>query len=183
MRGALEDHEATALGPDGKLDLRVSKSGQDVVVRGHLRADLVAPCSRCLEPATIHVDKEISVLAVPAADLPPPPKGSASATHGADASGKGAGGKGKSRGKDDEDDDRTLDPDAPEVLPFSGDVVVLDGVVRDELILETPMTPLCSETCPGMSTGPVEEPADKADGIDPRLLPLLRLRGAAKPSA
>ncbi len=31
---------------------------------------------------------------------------------------------------------------------------VLDDLVRDELVLEIPMIPLCSEACPGMSPRP-----------------------------
>ncbi len=72
---------------------------------------------------------------------------------------------------------------------------MLDDVVRDELILETPIFPLCSEDCPGMSAalGPSYEAHTQAsrttsrnlngDGaagpsadVDPRLLPLLRLK-------
>jgi uncharacterized protein len=64
-------------------------------------------------------------------------------------------------------------------------VVFLDDVVRDELILETPIFPLCSEDCPGMSAVAEarDEPGNQAvqgggteASIDPRLLPLLRLR-------
>jgi uncharacterized protein len=63
---------------------------------------------------------------------------------------------------------------------FTGHEVVLDELVREHLLLECPMQPLCSETCPGI---PIPErlrgkPEDfGGDGtIDPRLMPLKQLR-------
>src|ERR1700733_14790606 len=56
MRAALEEHEATAGGADGKLDVRASKSGTDVVGRGTLQAALSVPCARCLEPVVVEID-------------------------------------------------------------------------------------------------------------------------------
>ena len=62
--------------------------------------------------------------------------------------------------------------------------MVLDDFVRDEILLETPMIPLCSESCPGMSPSPGTD-ADKANAsaektVDPRLLPLLRWKTQKK---
>src|SRR5439155_22122986 len=65
MRGALEDHEATAAGPDGELDLRVSKTGNDVVGHGSLKAELTVPCARCLAPVILKIDQPLSALLVP----------------------------------------------------------------------------------------------------------------------
>jgi uncharacterized protein len=63
---------------------------------------------------------------------------------------------------------------------FSGNEVVLDDLVREHLLLECPMQPLCSSDCPGI---PIPErlrgrPEDFGgkDRIDPRLLPLEQLR-------
>lgn len=143
VRGALEGHEATTAGSDGALVVRASKSGHDVVVHGTLDAELRVPCARCLEPAQLAIHTEISVLYVPASRL----KGNA-------------------------DGERELTDEEADTLPFEGETVVLDDLVRDELLLEIPMIPLCSEACPGMSPGPV--PAKGAEKpIDPRLAPLL----------
>jgi uncharacterized protein len=144
VRGALEGHEATSAGADGTLAVRASKSGHDVVVHGTLDASLTVPCARCLEPAKLTVHAELGVLFVPASRL-----GS-------------AGGN-----------ERELSQEEADTLPFDGEKVVLDDLVRDELVLEIPMIPLCSEDCPGMSPTPDHEasPADKP--IDPRLKPLL----------
>jgi uncharacterized protein len=146
IRGALEGTEVAQGGSDGELDLRLSKSGNDVVVRGRLTAELSVPCARCLEPASIVVDEALSALAVPAADMAP-------------------------KASDDANDPPERDA---EMIPYDGETVVLDDLVRDELLLAVPMIPLCSEACPGISPAISSESAEPA--IDPRLRPLLQLK-------
>ena len=157
LRGVLEGTSVDASERDGELDVRLSKSGNDVVVRGSLAADLVVPCSRCLEPATIPVREEVSVLAVPSTAAP------------------------HSRGdaKDDDEDEDLDDSGEADIIPYDGDVLVLDELVRDELLLGIPMIPLCSEACPGIrpERAPSSDvPGSPEDTIDPRLRPLLRLK-------
>jgi uncharacterized protein len=142
VRGILEGHEATSSGKDGKLAVRASKSGHDVVVHGTLDAHVSVPCARCLEPTEIAVHSDISVLYVPGSKAP-----------------GGHDGEGE------------LSDEEADTLPFEGETVALDDLVRDELLLEIPMIPLCSEDCPGMSPAPGQGPGDKP--IDPRLAPLL----------
>ena len=72
LRGVLEGTAVTAPDKDGELDVRLSKSGADVVIRGTLTADLVVPCSRCLEPAAIPVREEISILVHAGLFIPSP---------------------------------------------------------------------------------------------------------------
>jgi len=157
IRGAFEG-EANAVRPgenDGKLDLRVSKSGTDVVVHGRLVAELETDCARCLGPAKIAVDETLSVLMVPASSVQKDPGG------------------------DDDEADRPAEE--ADVLPYDGETVVLDDLVRDELLLAIPMIPLCSEACPGMSPplgSQKEETAPR--GVDPRLAPLLDIQLAGK---
>jgi len=153
IRGALEDSEATAAGPDGELTVRASKSGNDVVVSGRLRAELEAPCARCLQPAAVHVDQPLNVLVVPEKKLKTPKEAEHDVTE-----------------------------EEADTVHYDGETVVLDSVVRDELVLEMPMIPLCREDCPGMSPsargGEAEGPAAKP--LDPRLAPLLRLKNLKK---
>lgn len=146
--GALEDHEAKPIEKNGVLDIRASKSGHDVVVHGTLDMTLTAPCARCLEPATLPIHSDISVLYVPSANL-----------------------KAEAEGEE------VTDAEA-DTFPFDGDEIVLDDLVRDELVLGVPMIPLCSESCTGMSPAPVQESGDKP--VDPRLAPLLAF-SAKKP--
>jgi CheY-like chemotaxis protein len=56
-------------------------------------------------------------------------------------------------------------PEEADTLPFDGETVVLDDLVKDELLLEIPMIPLCSETCPGMGTPPGTEDKAEEKGI------------------
>ena len=150
IRGALEGHEATAAGSDGRLSLRASKSGNDVVLHGQLTADLELPCARCLQPVTVHVDQPFSVLAVPAKALKSP-----------------------------DVEEYEFGADEADVMPYDGETVVLDDAVRDELVLELPMIPLCREDCPGMSP-PSGNKEEERKALDPRLAPLLRLKNLKK---
>ena len=149
VRGALEGTDATAAGPDGKLAVRISKSGHDVVVRGQLDIELKTQCARCLKDVTIHLEHPLTALMVPASEM-----------------------RGGRAGEEVE-----LSADDLDVVPYSGETISLDEVVRDELVLEVPIVPLCSEDCPGISPPPAPEgEATGEAAIDPRLLPLLRLK-------
>ena len=122
-----------------------------MVVRGTLEAHVTAPCSRCLEPAPVIVKETISALAVPATTTRESPGG-----------------------KDDDD----LSPEQADMIAYDGETLVLDDLVRDELLLGIPMIPLCSEACPGIQPQLASEQpvAAAVDRIDPRLQPLLRLK-------
>jgi len=147
LRGALEGTEIGVAERDGELDLRLSRSGTDVVVRGTLAAELLVPCSRCLERVVVPVREELSILAVPSPEA--------------------------RRAHADEDEVEFAAEDA-DMIAYDGDAVVLDDLVRDELLLGIPMIPLCSEGCPGIR--PEQSEGDPVAGIDPRLLPLLSLK-------
>jgi uncharacterized protein len=151
IRGVLEGEQASAAASDGVLDVRISKSGDNIVVHGTLKAELTAPCARCLESANVSVDQPIAVLYSPASSIPGGPS----------------------------DEEHELTSAEADILPYEGDTLVLDDLVRDELLLEIPMIPLCSEDCPGMSPPPENAvqagPTDEKP-IDPRLAPLLRFK-------
>jgi uncharacterized protein len=136
--------------PEARLDLRAHKQGADVVLRGRVRAHLVAECSRCLAPAPVAVDIEIGSLLTARGDgLRPEP------------------------------DELDLTPEDLDREFFSGETIVLDDMIREHLLLEVPIKPLCAENCPGIEVPPaVAGPADlRAGGVDPRLAPLLKLVG------
>jgi uncharacterized protein len=153
LRGALEGTDIGASERDGELELRLSKSGTDVVLRGSLSAELVVPCSRCLEPSVVPVREALSALAVPGRPV-----------------------RKEKDGDDPEDEGEVLEE--ADVINYDGETIVLDDLVRDELLLGVPMIPLCSEACAGISAGRLSGPDPGAEdaGIDPRLRPLLRLK-------
>jgi uncharacterized protein len=189
IRGVLEDHEATSSGQDGLLDVRASRSGNDIVVHGTLKASLVVPCARCLDPVPLEIDEQLSLLFVPGKVTPPP---AAKKSESGDGHGVSPAKKGKPKSKKADVEEYELGAEDADTLPYDGEVVILDDVVRDEMILETPIFPLCREDCPGISPPPAK-PSEAVDGssaepqgeakagrdadIDPRLLPLLGLRG------
>jgi uncharacterized protein len=140
MRGALEGTEVQPAGGDGALDVRVSKSGTDVVLRGKLSADLIVPCARCLEPARVAVKEDLSALAVPRSKMRQEARGPHPA-------------RGEARPAREETDEEESPPDA-DMIAYDGETLVLDDLVRDELLLAVPMIPLCSEACPGISRPP-----------------------------
>ncbi|HEX4514919.1 MAG TPA: DUF177 domain-containing protein [Polyangiaceae bacterium] len=145
LKTALGDSDATAQG-DGAIDVRISKSGSDVVVHGKAKADVQVPCARCLEPVKVTLHPEISVLMVPASKIK-------------------------------HEREHEMASSEADVLPYDGDNVVLDDLVRDDLLLEIPMIPLCSEDCPGIAS---PHPKEESKPVDPRLAPLLRLKKEKK---
>ncbi|MCC6645737.1 MAG: DUF177 domain-containing protein [Polyangiaceae bacterium] len=156
---ALDGCDVTPTGP-GRVEVRFSRSGDDVVVRGRITQPLTAPCARCLGPATIDVDTELSLLLVPA------------------ASQKAAYARGRSGPPDDPRREETSPADA-DLDVYEGDHVALDGFVREAILLEVPPFPLCSASCPGIGAPP-EAPVTTAGDIDPRLQPLLALSARLK---
>ncbi|MEO8801660.1 MAG: DUF177 domain-containing protein [Polyangiaceae bacterium] len=177
LRGILEGTELKAGTEDGTIEVRASKSGTDVIVHGHLKAEVVTACARCLGDAKVVVDGPLSVLMVPgkkgvktgpkAVSTKAEPKKSADKAEKTEK-------KKKSRAADEEE--LEFSPDEADVAPYDGDTVVLDDVVKDEILLEIPMIPLCSEDCQGISRPAESLPAvEEENRIDPRLLPLLEL--------
>ncbi len=144
--------------PDGSLQLTAHKQGADVVVRGRLDAALLVDCSRCLEPAHLAVQTEVvSLLTARGRVLRPEP------------------------------DEVELTPEDLDREFFTGDRIVLDDIVREHLLLEVPIKPLCSESCTGIPVpadvaGPSDLRAVGDEGLDPRLAPLLKLVGKNPPT-
>jgi uncharacterized protein len=72
-----------------------------------------------------------------------------------------------------------LDSEDLDRAQFAGHEVVLDELVREHLLLECPMQPLCAPGCKGIQIPEKVRPPAEAFGegrIDPRLSPLEQLR-------
>ncbi len=151
LRTALEDHEANTTGDNGAFVLRASKSGDDVVVSGHLEVPLRIPCARCLKEYDFVVSKHIAALAVPKSSL------------------------------DEHLGEYEFTAEDADTIPYAGEFLVLDELVHDELVLESPMIPLCSEDCPGIHSAPQSDDVvmDESN-VDPRLAPLLKWKATGK---
>jgi uncharacterized protein len=139
---------------EGEVSVWAEKSGEDVLVRGRVRVRLLAECARCLGDAPVAVDASLTALYTA-----------------------------RSGGLRPAADKEEFGLDEVDREFYTGEHVVLDALVREHVLLEVPMKPLCSEHCTGIEVpasvrGPAEIGGVRApDGLqmDPRLAPLLGL--------
>jgi uncharacterized protein len=150
------DLRADESAPEGVVKVFAQRSGADVLVTGAIDTRILADCVRCLEDAPVVVHSEIgSLFTARGEDYRPPA---------------------------DEDE---LTPEELAREHFTGDDIALDELVREQIILEVPMQPLCREDCPGIEVpAHVRPPADfgetrqkDEDGVDPRFAALRTLAG------
>jgi uncharacterized protein len=169
----LADAALTAKAP-GRITGRLSRSGNEIVVRARVRTNLTTPCARCLEPAAVDVDTELSLMLRPAAPAPPAAKSKAKDAEKAKAAEK-AKKPSKSEPKLVEYEFTSAEADTD---AFDGETVVLDPFVREAILLEAPNFPLCSEGCPGIRPAAAAPSKDGAAHVDPRLAPLAAMMTA-----
>lgn len=169
----------------GLIEVHVQKNGTEYLVEGRVRANLITECGRCLGVAKVPVDTRFATLYHRAAG------GHGASHHGAgrhaaahkDAVLKDGAGHAPIAEADD-----ALDADDEVVREeFSGHEIVLDNLIREYLVLETPMQPLCSDACTGIAVPKHVRPPEEVFGssaskVDPRLAPLLRLRDKVPPN-
>jgi uncharacterized protein len=175
----------------GQLQIRLSMSGRDVVVRGRLKVPFGVPCARCLKPVRLLVDSEVGLLLMPGrstrptgAAIPRPKRGQPSAA--ADKTPvprhpKHASQPGFAKGRWARDGDKDVyefSQEEADIDTYDGDEVVLDDYLREMILLESPIFPLCSEECPGIRAIPehAQPPDAEPAKVDPRLQPLLKLK-------
>jgi uncharacterized protein len=154
--------QADPSAPAGSLRVHAQKNGSEYLVEGHLQAALVTECGRCLGVAKLPVDTRFASMF-------------------SRASGQPAHGAGEELEADDEDNEDVSREE------FSGHAIVLDELIREYLVLEVPMQPLCSPECQGIAVPKHVRPPEDVFGsgdakVDPRLAPLLRLRDKIPPN-
>jgi uncharacterized protein len=157
-----ESDTVLAAPKDGKVDLRLTPAGGDnFLVQGNVKATVETTCGRCLGPAQVPVDTEVTLLLVPSeAAAAKQPKG---------------------RRSKDSEGEFEFDRDEADVATYDGETVILDDLVREAIVLELPISALCSEDCAGMASDPaVAKELEKAR-IDPRLQKLAALRDKLPP--
>ena len=164
----LKDAELTGIAP-GHFQGRLSRSGEQIVVRGRVRADLSTSCARCLQPASIHVDTELSLLLAPDKDKDKNKEGPGHAS-----GGRRANGSAQSTQAAHKEVEYEFSAGEADLDTYDGETVVLDPFLREAILLEIPNFPLCSDACPGIRPA-AEEPAPEPL-VDPRLAPLGALR-------
>ena len=167
----LAEAEASAT-KAGDLRGRISRSGKaDMVVRCRVLASLELPCARCLDPTAVDVDTELSLLLKPRPTAagkgsPSSPSTSGRAKGAAEKpAAKGAGkqvaaGKAGSarekpmpkrstRASGSSSAEYEFTAEEADMDEYDGERVVLDGFVREAILLELPSFPLCRESCDG----------------------------------
>ena len=133
------------------VDLVLSLSAVLVRIRGRVSAAIKLTCCRCLKPILKSVDKEFNL------EYSPDPL------------------------VENEGDEFELDYDDLVVGFYRNDQLDLSAVVGEQIVLETPMNPICSESCQGLCD---QCGVDLNEGecrcvretIDPRLAPLAALK-------
>lgn len=122
------DHEPIgvpllAIPGDGEifLDLRLEAVEQGVLATGSVSSEAIGECTRCLEPVTFDIDEHFQELFHYQVDYRQKPKAK---------------------------EVEVLDED--EIQEMVGDFINLDAPIRDALILNLPVNPLCSEDCEGL---------------------------------
>jgi uncharacterized protein len=151
LASALAETELSPGERAGRLTVHAQRNGADVLVQGHVEAELATTCARCLADVPLEVDLALTALFSPEQTRP--------------------------RGS--EDIDVQLDEVNRDY--YSGGEVVLDSMVREYLLLEAPMKTLCSESCEGIAIPEHVRPPDDVFGDsapDSRFAPLLRLKEA-----
>ena len=146
--------------PDGEaieIDLRVAAVSEGILASAAVRATAIGECTRCLDRIELELDEQFHELYIYERD----PRAK----------------KGKHR-----QEKEIIVEDEDEVLMVEEDRIDLEPPIRDALILNLPVNPLCSEDCLGLcSTCGVkwaDLPQDHAhEQIDIRWAGLEKLKG------
>jgi uncharacterized protein len=149
LASALADTELGPGADDGRLQVHAQRNGMDVLVQGQITARLAATCARCLSDVDLDVDLVMTALFSPKHMRP----------------------------DDSEEVDVRLDEMNRDY--YGGRVIELDSMVREYLLLETPMKPLCSDACEGIAVPEHLRPPSEVFGDaapDARFAPLLKLK-------
>ncbi|MGD8317242.1 MAG: DUF177 domain-containing protein [Myxococcales bacterium] len=152
LASALADTELRPASGEGRLSVHAQRNGPDVLIQGRIEARLLATCARCLGDAPLNVDLALAALFSPEHTRP-------------------------------HDGEDPVDVRLDEVNRdyYGGREIVLDPMIREYLLLEAPMKPLCSETCEGISVPAHLRPPEAVFGAsapDARFAPLLKLKEA-----
>ena len=139
-----------------ECDVRLELVIEGVLVSGTARVQLTGECSRCLDPISDELEVDLQELY-----LYPE----------TDARGRVV------AGNDDEDDEQRH---------VVGDHLDLEPVLRDAVVLDLPLAPVCRDDCPGLcpecGVRLADEPEHRHDVIDPRWAALGGLVGADAPT-
>jgi uncharacterized protein len=185
LRRVFDGTEAT-VDTSGKLAIDASVTSRQVVVKGHAVANVTMPCARTLDPVSIDLSAEVSLVLRPAATSPEmhaTTVGSATKRNSSSNPAKKAAELPKR--KPAHWPERELPEDEAAEDVYQGELIELDGFVREFLLLELPLMPLRSdlrfEERPAIPRSPeVANGAANPPPLDPRLRPLAEIASRLK---
>jgi uncharacterized protein len=141
------------------VEARLERTGRRVRFRAESRAEVTAPCSRCLAPTAVSVPVEVDLSLVPVDEK--------------DEEGHGDGRAAEDGGEG------SFSPEQVDEERYSGKVIDLDPLVREQLLLALPPYPVCREGCKGLCPACGQNLNEKEGGCD-RSVPDPRWAGLAK---
>lgn len=112
------------------VDVRLEKVERRVLVKASARAELAAECSRCLTPVTADVPVEFVLTMVPADEYQDEGGAAEDRSHHPVAG--------------------SFDAKAAEEDVYTGKVIDLDPVLREQVLLALPGYPVCQDGCKGL---------------------------------
>jgi uncharacterized protein len=140
-----------------EVELRITSVDEGVLATGEITAVATGECGRCLDPITWPIDEAFTELFY------------------YETAASRAAEKGKKRAKSisKREEKKDIDLEVDELTFMIGDEIDLELPIRDAVILNLPVNPLCSDECPGLCQGCGEKwinlPADHAHNPeDPR---------------
>ncbi len=96
------------------------KSGEDILINGHIQAELKVACHRCLEPFEMNIESDLDLFFQPLTS------------------------------KEEKEDLEDVSSEELEILHYQDNQINLSEEVRDTIILEMPMRLLCQKDCQGL---------------------------------
>jgi uncharacterized protein len=191
LKHAFAETEATPTG-EGELDVELTRTGRDVMVRGRAQAAVSMTDARTLEPFPIELAAEIFLLLSQAPD----PEAHRGRRRRAGEEPRRGRAQAKPPARDPKrggwEETPELEQNEAARDTFIGEQIVLDSFVREFLLLELPMVPLRSDLptdgvaaiappSPPPAAASAEPGGDAKSGrIDPRLAPLAAIASRLK---
>jgi uncharacterized protein len=129
-----------------EIDLKIESVAEGVLATASVRTIASGECGRCLDPVEYDVDESFQELYEYTEDPRQARK------------------KDKHRKRDAKDLEELDDED--EVRQMTGDLIDLDGPIRDAIILNLPINPLCDQDCQGLCQDCGQKWADLPDDHD-----------------
>ena len=157
--------------PDSKIaaHIRIESVMEGVLVTAQLDYHVAAECSRCLDPLDWDDSAEVMELFLyPETD-----------SRGREVVGRGANNRGADKGSDFDDSESATHY-------VSDDSVDLEEVIRDAIVLELPLQPLCDPDCEGLCPTCGEKLAVGShdhEVLDPRWAALEALKDGRPPGS